>query len=89
MLVPSLQPYVETHVDQLQAPQPKPQGATSAMIRVVAEDVKLDAAERQRVIDRAIASLTKYYIYPDIAQEMADALLAHEKSGDDDAGCEP
>lgn len=87
MLVPQspLQPYVETHVDQLQAPQPKPQGATSAMIRVVAEDVKLDAAERQRVIDRAIANLTKYYIYPDIAQKMADALLAHEKSGDDDA----
>jgi len=80
-----LQPYVGTRVDQPQAPQPKPQGATSAMIRAVAEDVKLDAAERQRVIDGAIANLTKYYIYPDVAQTMADALLAHENSGDDDA----
>jgi hypothetical protein len=55
------------------------------MIRAVAEDVKLDAAERQRVIDGAIANLTKYYIYPAVAQKMADALLVHEKSGDDDA----
>jgi hypothetical protein len=81
----SLRPYVGTHEDQPQAPQPKPQGATSAMIRTVSEDVKLDAAQRQRVIDGAIANLTKYYIYPDVAQMMADALLAHEKSGDDDA----
>jgi hypothetical protein len=81
----SLRPYVGTHEDQPQAPQPKPQGATSAMIRTVSEDVKLDAAQRQRVIDGAIANLTKYYIYPDVAQKMANALLAHEKSGDDDA----
>ena len=79
------QPHVGTRVDQPQAPQPKPQGATSAMIRAMAEDVKLDAAERQRVIDGAIANLAKYYIYPDVAQTMADALLAHENSGDDDA----
>jgi hypothetical protein len=80
-----VQPYVGTHVDQPQAPQPKSPGATSTTIPAVVEDLKLDAAERQRVIDGAIANLTKYYIYPDIAQKMADALLAHEKSGDDDA----
>ena len=79
------EPYVGTHVDQPQAPRPKSQGATSAMIRAVAEDVKLDAAERQRVIDGAIANLTKYYIYPAVAQKMADALLVQENSGDDDA----
>ena len=79
------EPHVGTHVDQPQAPQPKSQGAASAMRRAVAEDVKLDAAERQRVIDGAIANLTKYYIYPDVAQKMADALRGHEKSGDDDA----
>jgi hypothetical protein len=45
----------------------------------------LDAAERQRVIDGAIVELKEYYIYPDVGQRMADALLAHEKSGDDDA----
>ena len=80
-----VQPYVGTHVDQPQAPQPKSRGATSIRIPAVVEEVKLDAAERQRVIDGAIANLTKYYIYPDVAQKMADALLAHEESGDDDA----
>ena len=79
------QPYVGTHVDQPQAPQPKSRGATSIRIPAVVEEVKLDAAERQRVIDGAIANLTKYYIYPDVAQKMADALLSHENSGDDDA----
>lgn len=62
----TLQPYIGAHVDQPRPPQPKPQGATSAMIRAVAEDAKLDAAERQRVIDGAIANLTKHYIYPDV-----------------------
>jgi hypothetical protein len=52
------EPHVGTQLDQPQAPQPKSQGAISAMIRAVAEDLKLDAAERQRVIDGAIANLT-------------------------------
>jgi hypothetical protein len=60
------------------AMRPIPPGA-------VVEDVKLDAAGRQRVIDGAIANLKKYYVYPDVAQKMADALLAHEKNGDDNA----
>jgi Peptidase family S41 len=46
---------------------------------------QVDAAERRRVIDGAIAELMEYYIYPDVGQKMADALLAHEKRGDDDA----
>jgi hypothetical protein len=60
------------------APQPKPQGAPGAMI----QGVKLDAAERQRMIDAAIANLKHYYVYPEVAQKMADALLEYEKSGD-------
>jgi hypothetical protein len=70
---------------QTPAQQPRPQDAASAMIPAVVADVKLDAAERQRVIDGAIANLREYYVYPDVGQKMADALLAHEKSGDDDA----
>jgi hypothetical protein len=66
---------------QSQAPQSRPQGATSAMM----EDAKLDAAGRHRVIEGMIASLKEHYIYPDVAQKMAEALLAHERSGDDDA----
>jgi hypothetical protein len=49
------------------------------------QDVKLDAAERRRVIAGAIANLKKYYVDPDIAQKTADSLLAHEKNGDEDA----
>lgn len=66
-------------------PQTPAQDANSAMIPAMVEDMKLDAAERQRVIAGAIANLKEYYVYPDIGQKMADALLAHEKSGDDDA----
>ncbi len=61
------------------------QQTASAMVRAADEGMKLDAAERQRVIDAAIANLKQHYVYRDAAQKMADALLAHEKSGDDDA----
>ena len=48
------------------------------------EEVKLDAAERQRVIDGIVADLKQYYVYPDGAQKMIDALEAHAKRGDFD-----
>jgi hypothetical protein len=48
------------------------------------EDITLDAARRKSAIDGAIAQLKEYYIYPEIAQQMADAVLAHQKSGDYD-----
>jgi Peptidase family S41 len=48
-------------------------------------NTNLDAAERQRVIDRAVANLKQYYFDHDVAQKTADALLAHEKNGDDNA----
>ncbi len=53
-----------------------------------ASGVKLDAAERHRVIDGAIANLKKYYDYPEVTPKIADALLAREKSGDDDAAAD-
>ena len=49
------------------------------------EDENLDAAERRRVIDGAIANLKAYYVDPDVAQKTSDALLAHERNGDDNA----
>jgi hypothetical protein len=72
-------------VSRSQTPQQKTQEATSTMTLAVNDNVKLDAAERQRVIDGAIANLKAYYIYPDVAGKMAEALLMHEKRGDDDA----
>lgn len=52
---------------------PKPMAAPTG------ENLKLEATERRRVIDGAIANLKRYYIHPDIAQKMADALRTHEK----------
>jgi hypothetical protein len=60
--------------------QPDAAPVTAAAVR----NANLDAAERQRVIDGAAANLKEHYIYPDIAQKMAEALLVHEKAGDYD-----
>ena len=57
---------------------------TRAMISVADEGVKLDAAQRHRVVDAVIQNLKKHYIDPNIARTMTEALLAHEKNGDDD-----
>ena len=51
----------------------------------MATRASLDAAERQRVITGAMQNLKQHYFDREVAQETADALLAHEKSGDDDA----
>jgi Peptidase family S41/N-terminal domain of Peptidase_S41 in eukaryotic IRBP len=44
----------------------------------------LTGAERQRVIRSTLENLKKYYVYPDVAQKMADVVLAREKHGDYD-----
>jgi hypothetical protein len=49
---------------------------------VVLENVKLDAAERKKVIDGVNSNLKEYYIEPALAQQMVDALKAHEARGD-------
>jgi hypothetical protein len=46
--------------------------------------LKLDASERRRVIDAAVAILEKHYVDRDSARKMAAALRNHEKKGDDD-----
>src|SRR6267143_1716539 len=67
-----------------QAKPPQPQDDASPVIGTPAENVKLNAAERQRVMDAVIQNLKKHYIDPDVARKAADALLAHGKNGDDD-----
>lgn len=66
---------------QHQASQPSPH----ATDRADGEASQLDPADRHRVIDGVIANLNKHYIDPDVARKTADALLAHEKNGDDDS----
>lgn len=51
----------------------------------VLEDITLDAAERQRVIDGVFKNLDDYYVYPDVAKKMEDAVRDHQKRGDYDS----
>ena len=46
---------------------------------------EIDAAERRRVINAAAMNLKEHYFDHAIAQKTADALLAHESNGDDNA----
>jgi hypothetical protein len=55
----------------------------------VVENIKVDAAERQRVIDGMVKNLNEFYVYPDLAQKMADAVRASQKGGDYDAITDP
>lgn len=50
-----------------------------------AQGPPLDAAERHRVIEGAIANLKRYYDRPDVGLEVAEALAAHERNGVYDA----
>jgi hypothetical protein len=43
-----------------------------------------DAAERRRLMNAVIDNLRKHYVDPEVARKTTDALLAHEKNGDDD-----
>jgi hypothetical protein len=45
----------------------------------------LDAASRHRIIENAIASIKQHHIDRSEAREAADALLAHQRRGDDDS----
>ena len=48
-------------------------------------EAQLDAAERHRVVGAAAANLKQHYFDSQIGEKMSDALLAHEKRGDDNA----
>ena len=53
-----------------------PQGMTAADM-----NMKIDAAERARVIEGAVASLNEFYIFPETARKMEDAVISKLKSG--------
>jgi retinol-binding protein 3 len=46
---------------------------------------KLDAATKSEVIDRAIADLNEFYVSPDVAKQMAEAIRARQKRGEYDS----
>lgn len=45
-------------------------------------DVTLDPAKINRVLNGIVFNLKEYYVYPEVAQRMIDALQAHEKAPD-------
>src|SRR5258706_10828897 len=47
--------------------------------------VKIDAATRARVIDGALANLNEFYVFPETAKKMEEALRARQKKGEYDA----
>jgi retinol-binding protein 3 len=55
----------------------------------VVENIKVDGAERQRVIDGIAKNLNEFYVYPDLAQKMAEAVRVNQKRGDYDAITDP
>jgi hypothetical protein len=65
-------------------PKTQWQAAAEATSPVHTEQFRLDSVERQRVVAAAVTILRKDYIDREIGQKMAGALLAHEKSGDDE-----
>src|SRR5271155_3571457 len=46
---------------------------------------KIDAATRGRVIDGAIANLNEFYVFPETAKKMEDAIRARQKKGEYDS----
>jgi hypothetical protein len=57
-----------------------PPGMTAADMRL-----KIDPATRARVIDGAVASLNEFYVYPETAKKMEEALRARRQKGEYDA----
>jgi retinol-binding protein 3 len=45
---------------------------------------KIDAAERARVIDGAVSNLNEFYVFPETAKKMEEALRARQKKGEYD-----
>jgi retinol-binding protein 3 len=48
-------------------------------------DFKIDAATRARVVDGAIENLNAFYVSPELAKQMADAVRARQKKGEYDS----
>ena len=45
-------------------------------------DFKVTAEQRERVITEAIKKLNEYYVFPDLAKEMAEAIKARQRGGE-------
>jgi Peptidase family S41/N-terminal domain of Peptidase_S41 in eukaryotic IRBP len=62
-------------------PRSKPQ-PIEAVFLVASAEPKLDAAERNRIVEAAASNLKEHYFDRGAAQRMAEAMISHEKNGD-------
>jgi Peptidase family S41/N-terminal domain of Peptidase_S41 in eukaryotic IRBP len=46
------------------------------------DDIQLDAEIRRKTIDALSSKLTEYYVYPDVATKMIQAIQDHQRQGD-------
>ncbi len=46
------------------------------------DDIQLDAAARQKAVEDVSRRLTDYYVYPDVAAQMTEAIRNHQRNGD-------
>ncbi len=46
------------------------------------DDIQLDDTTRQKAIDAISSKLTEYYVYPDVAAKMIQAVHEHQKQGE-------
>ena len=79
-------------IGKLDVKDGEPAEVTSLMLRAIPPgtsvadlDFKIDAATRARVIDGAIAMLNEFYVYPETAKKMEDAVKARQKRGEYDS----
>jgi retinol-binding protein 3 len=85
-------PVADEYNSSKQAPNNRSSGASlvtvpsfnlhSARTSARFDDAAIDATERKNVIKGVIAKLQEYYVYPDVARKMVDALTAHENADD-------
>ena len=74
-------PVGQTGSPQEQVAQLMPQSANHSINRV-AEEVKLDAAERQLVLNTVIKNLKEHYFDPEVARKATNELLGHQHDYD-------
>src|SRR5581483_6580161 len=51
-------------------------------IPAASASLKIDAAQRHRIIEAAALNLKTSYVYSDVGAKVAETLLSHEKNGD-------
>lgn len=67
-----------------QTRQPDLQHPSATTDRAALGPGMLNPEERKYVVNKAAQNLREHYVDPDLGRKMADALLEHERNGDDD-----